>query len=254
MAAEFEGVGTKMPKRQRWTTKNYVYAYKMLVYRDGEKCALCGRVYGADTSKVEKKHGFGDRVQLEIDEQDGNPANHADWNLRLLCRTCNLALGCGWAGGTGGDMRAVCVSVCVHTCTSMLRRMKTIKGARRGDRAEENAKGRERERLEGQVSTRVVREAIDFSVGTPEMQANSVFEKAFRLYVLNEVRDRGSVSFKDAVTGGAEVTGCSPMTAKRYVDKLISPPGCLQVITDSAGQQQLAFKDRLSEEEKRVAI
>ena len=71
-------------------------------------------VYGADTSKVEKKHGFGDRVQLEIDEQDGNPANHADWNLRLLCRTCNLALGCGWAGGTGGDMRAVCVSVCVH--------------------------------------------------------------------------------------------------------------------------------------------
>ena len=86
----------------------------------------------------------------------------------------------------------------------MLRRMKTIKGARRGDRAEENAKkGRERERLEGQVSTRVVREAIDFSVGTPEMQANSGFEKAFRLYVLNEVRDRGSVSFKDAVTGGA---------------------------------------------------
>lgn len=114
MAAEFEGGGTKMPKRQRWTTKNYVYAYKMLVYRDGEKCALCGREYGADTSKVETKHGFGDRVQLEIDEQDGNPANHADWNLRLLCRTCNLALGCGWSGGTGG----ICV-LCARVCVSI---------------------------------------------------------------------------------------------------------------------------------------
>ena len=96
-----------MPKRQRWTTKNYCYAYQMLVYRDGRKCAICGRAYDAITSKVEKNHGLGSSVKLEIDEKDGNPANHADWNLRLLCRTCNLALGCGWAGDTGGDMRVV---------------------------------------------------------------------------------------------------------------------------------------------------
>jgi hypothetical protein len=132
--------------------------------------------------------------------------------------------------------------------------MKTIKGARRGDRAEENVKGMERERLEGHVSTRVVREMIDFTEGSPEMQANSVYEKCFRTYVLNEVRERQVISQKDAVSSGAEITGCSVITAKRYIEKLVSPRGCLQVVIDSAGQRQLTWKERLSEEDKRVAI
>jgi len=52
-----------------------------------------------------------------------------------------------------------------------------------GDRAEENAKGRERERLEGPREHRVVREAIDFSVGLRKCKPILVLRKAFRLYV-----------------------------------------------------------------------
>ena len=241
-----------MPKkRQRWTTKSYTFAYKMLCYRDGEKCALSGRPFGAPTTKVEQKHGFGNTVILEIDEIDGNPGNHDDWNLRLLSRTCNLALGCGWAGGaggTGGDMRVVCESVCKNPCAAMLRREKTNRSARRGDSVEEGLKRMERERMEGQSGTRLAKENIDYSAGPPEMQAAGIFEVNFRRYVLDEVRARRIISYEDAATGGAEKVGCSVITAQRYLKKLTGPLGPLQIVTDSAGQKQLTWKQRLSEE------
>ena len=243
----------KKSKRQRWTTKSYTFAYKMLCYRDGEKCSLSGRPFGAPTTKVEKKHGLGDTIILEIDEIDGNPGNHADWNLRLLSRTCNLALGCGWAEDGKGGMRVVCESVCDKPCASMERRMKSMRGARRVDRAEEKAKGRERERFERHLSTRLIREVVDFGEGSPEMQANAIFEKSFRQYVLNEVRELGHISYYEAWDGGAEFAGCSPMSAQRYINKLKSKPGPLQVVIDSAGQKQLTWKERLSDEDKRVA-
>jgi hypothetical protein len=238
----------KRQKRQRWTTKSYTLAYKMLAYRDGEKCDLSGRPFGAPTTKVEQKHGMGDTVILEIDEIDGNPGNHADWNLRLLSRTCNLALGCGWAAGGGGDMRVVCESVCKKPCVAMLRREKTTRGARRGDSAEESLKRMEKERSEGQSSTRLAKENVDYSAGPPEMQAAGIFEVNFRRYVLEEVREKRIVSYKDAATGGAEKVGCSVITGQRYLEKLTGPLGPLQIVTDSAGQKQLTWKQRLSEE------
>jgi len=255
MTSEFRE-GTKMQKRARWTTKSYTFAYKMLVYRDGgDKCALCGREYGSDTTKVEKKHGLGSTVKLEIDEVDGNPGNHADWNLRLLCRTCNLAMGCGGCvDEAGGGIRNCCVDVCGKLCASMQRRQKTTRGARRADRAEENARARDRERTEGQVATRVVRQSIDFSRGSPEMAANATYENKFRQYVLTEIRAAGSISEEEAKFSGAEEAGCSPATGERYIGKLTHKRGPLQVIIDSAGQKQLAFKERLSTEERSIAI
>ena len=244
-----------MPKRARWTTNTYTFAYRMLVYRDGgDKCALCYREFGTNTTKEEQKHGLGSTVKLEIDEVDGDSGNHADWNLRLLCRTCNLALGCGWADEGKGGMRDVCVCVCKKPCDAMQRRQKTTRGARREDRAEENAKARDRERSEGQIATRVVRRAIDFSRGSPEMAANATYENKFRRYVLTEIRTDGSISEDEAKFSGAEEVGCSPATAERYLGKLIHKRGPLQVIQDSAGINQLAFKERLSIEERSVAI
>jgi hypothetical protein len=245
-----------MPKRQRWTTQTYQLAYKMLTYRDGgEKCALCGREWGADTTKEEKKLNLGQSVQFEIDEVDGNPGNHLDWNLRLLCKTCNVALGCGWGNDGEGGMREVCVGVCQKPCDAMKRRLKTTRGARREDRAEENAKARERERTEGQPATRVVRDNLDYSSGSVEMQANGVYERRFREYVLDEIKERGIISWNDARDDGAELTGCSPKTAERYLDKLKGKRfGPLQLIKDEAGQKQLVFKERLSLEERSIAI
>ena len=246
-----------MPKRARWTTNTYSLAYKMLEYRDGgEKCALCGREYGADTTKEEKKLNLGQSVKLEIDEIDGDPGNHADWNLRLLCRTCNVATGCGGCGDeAGGGIRKVCVGVCGELCTSMQRRGKTKRGARREDSAEENAKVRERERAEGQPATRVVKQNLDFSSGSVEMQANGVYERRFREYVLDEIKEHGIIAWNDARDDGAELTGCSPKTAERYLDKLKGKRfGPLQKFKDSVGIWQLAFKEKLSLEERSVTI
>jgi hypothetical protein len=86
------------------------------------------------------------------------------------------------------------------------------------------------------------------------MAANATYENKFRQYVLTEIRAAGSISEEEAKFSGAEEAGCSPATGERYIGKLTHKRGPLQVIIDSAGQKQLAFKERLSTEERNIAI
>ena len=145
MTSEFRE-GTKMQKRpvgQQKATLSHTRCWCIEMVAINVHYAVGNTA--ADTTKVEKKHDLGPTVKFEIDEVDGNPGNHADWNLRLLCRTCNLAMGCGGCGDEGeGGIRELCVG-CVSEIMRKLckRRRKTTRGARREDRAEENAKARE---------------------------------------------------------------------------------------------------------------
>jgi len=67
---------------RRWGSNTRAWAYRCLVLRDGERCAICHAIPTTQNSTT--------RNTLDIDHIDGNPKNNEFDNLRLLCRRCNV--------------------------------------------------------------------------------------------------------------------------------------------------------------------
>lgn len=151
--------------------------------------------------------------KLERDHVDGNPHNHDPANLRLLCKRCNVTL------------------------SNKARVFTTPSSAQK-----------EREAAEGKSATRIVREAVNYKHGAPEMQANFLFEVDFRNWLLAKVKDLGHYPRADAIAGGAEVVGCSPSTTTKYLAKLVSSEGPLKETKDMLGDIQLELKAHLEPE------
>jgi len=83
---------------------------------------------------------------------------------------------------------------------------------------------------------RARRGAIDFESGSPEMHANGLYEDKARSWLVDLVAAHGEVLKRDAINAGAEFVGCSPMTIRRYIDKLTSLFGPLVETRDAAGR------------------
>jgi len=147
---------------------------------------------------------------LDIDHIDGNSNNSDPDNLRLLCRRCNV---------------------------SAANRNHGVKALRSAKRA--------RERSEGQPATRIAREDVEYREGSPEMQANLVYEVSFRRWVMATVIAHSSYDRSTTINEGAEVVGCSPLTITRYLAKLTSPAGPLTEIKDALGHRVLTLKPHL---------
>lgn len=148
--------------------------------------------------------------KLDIDHSDGNPQNNEESNLRLLCRRCNVTL--------------------------------ENQGRRT---ARPPSDQRERERAEGLPATRVIREAVNYKQGAPEMQASFLFELDFRAWILRKVNEQDGYLKADAINSGAELVGCSPSTTTKYLAKLTSKEGPLQERKDMLGDLMLVLKDHL---------
>jgi len=143
---------------------------------------------------------------LEIDHIDGNPKNDAPGNLQLLCKRCNIQI--------------------------------------RNTMDAYSAKwGREGEKTEGKANTRIAKSAANYREGSPEMQANLLYEVAYRKWLLKEINTQGGLDKKEAINAGAELVGCSPNTTKRYLEKLTSAGGCLKEDLDMLGHPYLVFKE-----------
>jgi hypothetical protein len=188
---------------RRLGEKSRLWCYRYLVVRDGESCHYCGAV------PATRNNGNVPLV-LEINHIDQDPWNWLPENLNLACKSCNI----------GQRNRASC--------------------APRGDSAQ-----KERERAEGSPATRVVRSVVDYSHPDAPftMQANALFEEAFRTWLLQLIREEGFHSEEDAVYAGAEVVGCSPQVTRQYLKKLLSSKGCLTRRKDMLGGWMLEFKD-----------
>ncbi len=143
---------------------------------------------------------------LEIDHADGNPKNDSPDNLRLLCKRCNIIL--------------------EHEYRS--------KSAMRE---------REREIIEGKISTRILKAEAVYKEGSSEMKANLLCEVSYRKWLLKEIDTQGGLDKKEAINSGAELVGCSPLTTKRYLEKLTSTGGCLKEELDMLGHPYLVFKE-----------
>ncbi|MGA8849377.1 MAG: HNH endonuclease signature motif containing protein [Dehalococcoidia bacterium] len=148
--------------------------------------------------------------RLDIDHIDGNFNNTDPDNLRLLCRTCNVSI------------------------SNKSRPRKSLSSAKK-----------EREKLEGCPATRIAKEDANYRAGSPEMQANLIYEVAFRRWVMARVTTQSSYDYSTAINEGAETIGCSPLTTTRYLAKLTSPAGPLTEIKDALGHRVLILKPHL---------
>jgi len=185
-----------MPRR--WGINTRLWAYRYLAIRDGEQCARCYEIPTTQNT-------------LDIDHIDGISFNNDPDNLRLLCRSCNVAL------ENQTRTRPSDHSVC------------------------------ERERQEGKAATRVSREIVNYQEGSQEMQANFLFELDFRRWLMEKISTLGGLLKADAIAAGAEVVGCSPSTTARYIAKLTSSAGPLREARDMLGGTILTLKDGLQE-------
>jgi len=154
-------------------------------------------------------------VRLEIDHADGDERNWEADNLHLLCKNHNI----GMRGLPAAEhVKLILAYSAKNVCV--------------------------REREVGCESTLMSRENIDYSSGSAEMKANNIYEMRFREWVLTEVNRLGSLPLKEAVNSGAEVVGCNPVTASRYLDKLTSAIGPLERAKDNSGNILLRLKPR----------
>lgn len=158
-----------------------------------------------------RKPGKGRR--LEIDHMDTNPQNDDPDNLCLLCPQCNKRLEILNPAEHKKILRKryvqfVCESVCVR----------------------------------GNPSTLINHSEVDYSKGSPEMQANSRFENPYREWILERVRLHGYYPKEEAINSGAEEIGCSPASASRYLVKLTSESGVLDIFNSPQRKAMLRLK------------
>lgn len=161
---------------RKWAPSTLATITSFIVERDGPNCAICH----AEPTEP-----------LEIDHLDPDGPNHAK-NLRLLCKTCNLA--------------------------------RRRKRGRRGILSESTDESAHQLSLDDlRAPTDQAKREIPYADGSPEMKASAWFEPTYRAWIVGNL----PMPKTDAINGGAEAVGCSPETATRYLAKLTSIAGPL---------------------------
>ena len=155
------------------------------------------------------------KTKLEINHIDGDITNSDPDNLCLLCKKHN----CEMRGKKPAEHKRIIHSYSLQN---------------------------EREREIGSAipATQFTKEIIDYQSGSTEMQANSLFETKFREWIISKVVALGEFLKDDAVDSGAEEVGCSPLTTKRYLQKLTSSSGVFYETKNAFSQVVLRLKKK----------
>lgn len=216
--------GFCLPKR--FSTRQRTVIYAELVKRDGEKCALCGMVPIAGSTRTAER--------LEIDHWPipfaaENGANGADRGrsrrasrpvdqpvgLRLLCARCNRQ-----AQFNGKLLKSV-LGVTVSPSLSVSHDPKGSPPVTPGLKESDT---------EPDSPARELRQRVDYVAGSSQMQVSDAAMPGFFTFVLAEV-DRAApqpCDVRELKGSGAWITGCSFATAGDYMEILTSPKGPLE--------------------------
>lgn len=147
------------------------------------------------------QRGPGKNRRFEIDHIDSNPRNDDPANLCLLCSQCNKKLQILTPSEHKKLVRRRYAQlVCEWEC------------------------------VRGNPSTLIKKSQVGYSEGNKEMQANNLFEVEYREWLLRQVKLGGYYPKDEAINAGAEEVGCSPATATRYLNKLTSAAGVLEIL------------------------
>jgi len=152
-------------------------------------------------------------VKLEIDHADNNPSNNDPSNLHLLCSKHNLA-----------------------------KRHMAVPAQKRYIKRLSAKNEREREKRPELSATHQVRTNVDYTSGSPEMQASAHFETQFRDWLIEFIGTFGSILKSEAVHSGAETVGCSSVASYRYLQKMTSGAGALKEMKDEQKRTIIVFK------------
>ncbi|MCP4647750.1 MAG: hypothetical protein GY852_08490, partial [bacterium] len=83
--------------------------------------------------------------------------------------------------------------------------------------------------------THQIKGKVNYEAGSPEMFANACFEEEYREWLLAQVKEYRQYPKLEAVNAGAEQVGCSPLTSARYLSKLLSESGPLELVKSPYG-------------------
>lgn len=159
------------------------------------------------------RRGPGKNRRLEIDHIDGNPNNDNPGNLCLLCSYCNKRL----EVLTPSEHRKIIKKrYAQHVCECVC--------------------------VRGNEATLIKKTQVGYDEGNKEMQANNLFEMDYREWLLSKVKLHGYYPKDEAINAGAEEVGCSPATANRYLNKLTSAAGVLEVFHSPQRQAMLKLR------------
>jgi hypothetical protein len=219
-----------MPKR--WGKQTRAFAYLFLCARDGERCRECFAVptkpispaalYGSLSAAEGVSHTLSatlykgrkpEIITLEIDHINDVKSDNRPENLQLLCKGCNV---------TKRNRRPSDLYVCVS----------------------------ERLRSDGQPNTRIAKSVVDYTQGSPEMQAANYYEPRFRNWLLGVLASTDFLAKDDIINSGAEIAGCSTATASRYLVKLTSSAGPLLEQRDLLGRTVIMLKPEIAKKDE----
>ena len=210
---------------------------QFLAARDGLRCAICG------VSSAE--------IPLEIDHMDGDPGNWAPQNLRLLCHRDNVKE-C-WRK----IMERTRLQPSPRTTPSEVlaqaehlnQSADTIVTDQADELRERNLDPRgekwsvcERTSLAGEDGVRVERQ-LDVAHESPEMRVNREKEPQFRARCIELVLRPRGLTVDQAMHEVSEIVQISPVTARRYLKKVISEAGPLLLGEGPRGHQRLLLRE-----------
>lgn len=238
---------------------------RFLVERDGERCVVCG--------KPPEEVGL-----LEVDHINGNPQDQHESNLRLLCHKDNVRE--YWRKI---KTRVKTQRPAKSTSTEMLERIKngvhkrghtlcvtTPKEASPLPSIVEIAKNEPKAppesppngvssivsesvrvrqdgvRIDGNGlsdEARQVDRIMHVEEESPEMRVARAKEPEFRKWCLEHMMPPQSLTVHEAINAGAEAVGISIVTARRYLNKLVSFEGPFNLGEGERGHQELLIRE-----------
>jgi hypothetical protein len=126
--------------------------------------------------------------------------------------------------------------------------VKKGKKVRKGVKEEAEREAVEKEKRELRPATSIVKENVSYRDGESTMQANAFLQSAYGKWLVQELDARTFMPRKEAINGGAYVTGGSQITLTRYLDTYCSPQGPLEKFTaDDTREILIKFKTKFLE-------
>ncbi len=141
-------------------------------------------------------------VELVVHHRDGNTKNNSPSNLSLLCRADNEKE--VWRN-------RLSYNATTHRSVSVKMDVKD-----------------EPESREGERNTALIKQEF---LGSEELRLNRLTEPMFRSYIANRLlTQEREIPLKTAINDGAEKCSCSPITARRYLEKMTSNEGAYTIL------------------------